>query len=101
MSKDKSFKEFVNHWTDRGYEVHVSKSVLEDLDRLEKGWDFTIWDLLAEPFSILEDLLDGLPQNGPIRWLSSWMATLAIIVNRPRYKRLSRKHRSRKTYRIG
>lgn len=101
MVEDKSFKEFVDDWKCRGYEVHVSEGFLEDLDRLEKGWKPNKWDILSAPFFLLEDLLDSLPQNRPVRWLSSWIATLAITVNRPLARRLRKSDEPSKTYRIG
>ena len=101
MGEDTSFKEFVDSWKRIGYEVHISKGFLEDLDRLEKGWKPNKWDILSAPFFILEEILDRLPQNRLIRWLSRWMATLAITVNRPLHRRLSKREEPRKTYRIG
>lgn len=109
MDEDKSFKEFVEHWKSRGYEVHISKEVLEDLDRLEKGWNPNKWDILSAPFFIfadlLEDLLERLPQNKPIwgfiRRLWSEMHNLAINMNRPLARRLRKSDETGKTYRIG
>lgn len=105
MGEDKSFKEFVGYWKVREYEVHVSDGVLEDLDRLEKGWRPNKWDILSAPFFLLEDLLwslsDRFPQDRLFRWLWGWVATLAITVNRPLARRLRKSDEPGKTYRIG
>ena len=105
MVEDKSFKEFVNHWKSMGYEVHVSKGFLEDLDRLEKGWKPNKWDILSAPFfilaNLLEALLDRFPHNKPIKRFWSEMHNLAITVNRPLARRLTKRGGSRKSYRIG
>lgn len=104
MSEDKSFKEFVDSWKCIGYEVHVSEGFLEDLERLEKGWEPDKWDILSAPLFLLADilckLLDRFPQNRPIRRLWSEMANLAITVNRPLAKRLDKREEPHKTYRI-
>lgn len=106
MGKDKkSFKGFVDYWKSRGYEVHVSKGFLDDLDRIKKGWTPNKWDILSAPFfvfaDLLEDLVDRFPQNKPIRRLWSEMHNLAITVNRPLARRLDKREEPRKTYRIG
>lgn len=109
MTEHKSFKEFVEHWKSRGYEVHVSKEFLEDLDKIEKGWNPNKWDILSAPFFIfadlLENLLDRLPQDKPIwgfiRRLWSEIHNLAIDTNRPLARRLDNREKTRKTYRIG
>lgn len=100
--EEKTFAEFVDHWKERGYEVRVTNGFLKDLEELDSE-EFSLWELLAVPFELAEDLLDYLPRNKLISWLSGWMATLAIMANKPLYEKLMRRrrpHAPTKTYRI-
>ena len=97
--EEKSFAEFVEYWKKQGYEVHVTEHVLKQIEEMGKPKPFTIWNFLALPFELVEDLVLCLPRSRLTRWLAGWTATLSIMVNRPVYRSIV-KSRGEKTYRI-
>ena len=98
MEKEKTFEEFIQYWKVQGYEVHMTESALKSLEEMEKPKKLSVWDILSFPFEMAEDIFLSLPRNHVTRYLSGWMATLAIMANNPLYRQLTR--RGQKTYRI-
>jgi len=99
VEEPKNFKDFIEYWKNEGYEVHVTKGFLDDLEYIERN-EFSLWELPAIPFELAEDLLSLLPRIRFAVWLKSWMATLAIYANRPTFLKIRRRRQTSKSYRI-